>query len=59
MKALWLENNQLQLRTDVLISSPPPEEALVRVVRAGICNTDLETTSKYRSPNHHFNSKKN
>ncbi|MCL1475453.1 MDR/zinc-dependent alcohol dehydrogenase-like family protein [Argonema antarcticum] len=47
MKALWLENNQLQLRTDVPIPSPPPEEALVRVVRAGICNTDLELLRGY------------
>ncbi len=47
MKALWLENNQLQLRTDVPIPSPPPGEALVRVVRAGICNTDLELLRGY------------
>lgn len=47
MKALWLENNQLQLRTDVPIPLPPPGEALVRVVRAGICNTDLELLRGY------------
>lgn len=47
MKALWLENNQLQLRTDVPIPTPPPGEALVRVVRAGICNTDLELLRGY------------
>lgn len=47
MKALWLENNQLELRTDVPIPTPPPGEALVRVVRAGICNTDLELLRGY------------
>ena len=41
MKGLWLENKQLQLRTDIPIPEPPPGEALVRVLRAGICNTDL------------------
>lgn len=47
MQALWLENNQLQLRHDVPIPEPPPGEALVRVVRAGICNTDLELLRGY------------
>jgi threonine dehydrogenase-like Zn-dependent dehydrogenase len=47
MKAIWLENNQLQLRTDVPIPEAPPGEALVRVVRAGICNTDLELIRGY------------
>ncbi|HAZ49177.1 MAG TPA: alcohol dehydrogenase [Cyanobacteria bacterium UBA11369] len=47
MKAIWLENNQLQLRTDVPMPKAPPGEALVRVVRAGICNTDLELIRGY------------
>ena len=47
MKGLWLENNQLQLRTDIPIPEPPPGEALVRVLRAGICNTDLELLRGY------------
>lgn len=47
MKAIWLENNQLQLRTDLPIPEAPPGEALVRVVRAGICNTDLELIRGY------------
>jgi len=47
MKALWLENNQLQVYTDVPIPEPPPGEALVRVLRAGICNTDLELVRGY------------
>ena len=47
MKGLWLENQQLQLRTDISVPHPPPGEALVRVLRAGICNTDLELKRGY------------
>ncbi|KOP22929.1 alcohol dehydrogenase [Hapalosiphon sp. MRB220] len=47
MKGLWLENKQLQLRTDIPIPEPPLGEALVRVLSAGICNTDLELTRGY------------
>jgi threonine dehydrogenase-like Zn-dependent dehydrogenase len=47
MKGLWLENKQLQLRTDIPIPEPPTGEALVRVLCAGICNTDLELKRGY------------
>lgn len=47
MKGLWLENKQLQLRTNLPIPEPPPGEARVRVLRAGICNTDLELLRGY------------
>jgi threonine dehydrogenase-like Zn-dependent dehydrogenase len=47
MKGLWLENQQLQLRTDIPIPNTPPGEALVRVLRAGICNTDIELKRGY------------
>ncbi len=47
MKGLWLENNQLQIRTDIPIPAPPPGEALVRLLRAGICNTDIELLRGY------------
>ncbi|OCQ99917.1 alcohol dehydrogenase [Nostoc sp. MBR 210] len=47
MKGLWLENQQLQLRTDIPVPEPQLGEALVRVVRAGICNTDLELQRGY------------
>ncbi len=50
MVAIWLEAGRLELR-----SVPRPEplqgEALVRVLRAGICNTDLELVKGYTS--HH------
>ncbi|WP_353933103.1 alcohol dehydrogenase catalytic domain-containing protein [Okeanomitos corallinicola TIOX110] len=47
MKALWLENNQLQLKTDIPIPQPADGEALIKVLRAGICNTDLELLRGY------------
>ncbi|MGQ4646116.1 alcohol dehydrogenase catalytic domain-containing protein [Lyngbya aestuarii] len=47
MKGIWLENQQLQLCTNLPIPTPPPGEALVRVLRAGICNTDLELLRGY------------
>jgi threonine dehydrogenase-like Zn-dependent dehydrogenase len=57
MRALWLENQQLRLRDDV----PVPRadgEALVRVLLAGICNTDIELTRGYYPfagiPGHEF-----
>jgi len=57
MRALWLEDRQLRVRDDV----PRPRvdgEALVRVLLAGICNTDLELTRGYYPyagiPGHEF-----
>lgn len=45
MKALRFENNELNLRE---IEKPwREEEALVRVVKSGICNTDLEIVRGY------------
>jgi len=56
MKALWLENNQLDLR-----EVPEPEkngEALIRIRTAGICSTDLELVKGYYPftgiPGHEF-----
>src|SRR5260370_25762137 len=58
MRALWLEDRRLRLRDDVPIPAPPPGEALVRVLRAGICNTDIELTRGYYPftgiPGHEF-----
>ena len=47
MKGIWLEKQQLQLKTDLPIPKPPSGEALVRVLQAGICNTDLELLRGY------------
>ena len=55
MRALWLENRQLRLRDDV---ATPTGEAVVRVLFAGICNTDIELTRGYYPftgiPGHEF-----
>lgn len=47
MKAVWLEGGRLELRHDVPVPTPPPGEVLVRVLTAGICNTDLELVRGY------------
>lgn len=58
MRALWLEDKQLRFRDDVPQPIPPPGEKLVRVLRAGICNTDIELTRGYYPfsgiPGHEF-----
>src|SRR5437762_7212641 len=57
MRALWLENQRLSLR-DVPEPAPQPSEAIVRVLVAGICNTDLELVRGYYPftgiPGHEF-----
>ena len=47
MKGLWLENQHLELRTDIPLPAIAADEVLVRVLRAGICNTDLELLRGY------------
>jgi alcohol dehydrogenase len=47
MRAL-VYDGQLKLVRDYPRPVPPPEEALVRVELAGICNTDLEIVRGYR-----------
>ena len=58
MRALWLEDRRLSVRGDAPIPEPPPGEALVRVLRAGICNTDIELLHGYYPftgiPGHEF-----
>jgi threonine dehydrogenase-like Zn-dependent dehydrogenase len=58
VRALWLEDRRLSLREDLPIPTPPPGEALVRVLMAGICNTDVELTHGYYPyagiPGHEF-----
>lgn len=45
MKALWLEDNKISLRD---VSQPhKPNEALIRIRKAGICSTDLELVKGY------------
>jgi threonine dehydrogenase-like Zn-dependent dehydrogenase len=47
MKGLWLADRQLQLRHDLPVPEPIAGEAQVRVLQAGICNTDLELLRGY------------
>jgi len=47
MKGIWLENQHLELRNDLPLPAIAADEALVRVLRAGICNTDLELLRGY------------
>jgi threonine dehydrogenase-like Zn-dependent dehydrogenase len=58
MQALWLENRQLQLRQDLPLPQPQPGAARVRVLQAGVCNTDLELLRGYYPyqgiPGHEF-----
>lgn len=58
MRALWLENRTLRLRTDVPKPAPVAGEAVVRVALAGVCNTDLELVQGYYPysgiPGHEF-----
>jgi threonine dehydrogenase-like Zn-dependent dehydrogenase len=58
VRALWLEGGSLRLRDDVPDPAPAAGEAVVRVRRAGICNTDLELVRGYYPytgvPGHEF-----
>jgi threonine dehydrogenase-like Zn-dependent dehydrogenase len=45
MKAVWLEDNQIKLAD---VQQPnQPNEALIRIRKAGICSTDLEMVKGY------------
>ena len=45
MDALWLENNRIDLRD--VPRTRKPNEALIRIRKAGICSTDLELVKGY------------
>lgn len=47
MNVLYLENGQVQLRTDYPEPQPGPGEALIAVMLAGVCSTDLELVKGY------------
>ncbi|MFH1569885.1 MAG: alcohol dehydrogenase catalytic domain-containing protein [Gemmatimonadota bacterium] len=58
MRGLWLEGGVLRLREDLPVPEPPPGEVRVRVLQAGVCNTDLELARGYYPyagvPGHEF-----
>lgn len=47
MKALHLSGTELKLRHDHPMPEPLPGEVLVRVIRAGVCETDLQLIQGY------------
>lgn len=47
MHGIWLEEGELALRSDLPVPELPGDEALVKVLRAGVCNTDLELVRGY------------
>jgi threonine dehydrogenase-like Zn-dependent dehydrogenase len=57
MRALVIDNG-LRFEENYPAPTPPAGEALVRVLRAGVCNTDLELVKGYRNfkgiPGHEF-----
>ena len=59
MQALYLSGGALRVVDDLPRPVPQPGEALVRVLRAGICHTDLELQRGYKGgftgiPGHEF-----
>ena len=50
MKGLWLENKTLTFRDDIPVPVASKGEVLVKVVRGGICKTDLELIEGYYDP---------
>lgn len=59
MQALYLNGGSLRVVDDLPRPVPRPGEALVRVLRAGICHTDLELQRGYKGgftgiPGHEF-----
>lgn len=58
MKGLFFGNGKLEYRTDLPLPQPAAGEALVRVIKAGICRTDIEIVSGYMDftgvPGHEF-----
>ena len=58
MDALWLENQKLEFRQSIPEPVPGLGEALIKVILAGICSTDLELVKGYYPftgiPGHEF-----
>lgn len=58
MQGVWLENYTLKLRDDLPIPHPNANEALIRVLLAGVCGTDLQLLNAYYPfqgiPGHEF-----
>ena len=47
MRGLWLENQELFYREDLPIPPAAPGMAIIRMLQAGVCSTDLEMARGY------------
>ena len=47
MLGIWLENQTVSLRDDLPKPIPNDNEVLIKILTAGICNTDIELTKCY------------
>ena len=58
MKGIYYGNGKLEYRDDLPMPVPGPGEALIKVLRAGICRTDIEIAAGYMDftgiPGHEF-----
>ena len=58
MRGLWLQEGKLSLREDLPEGAPGEGEARIRVLKAGVCSTDLELMAGYMPftgvPGHEF-----
>lgn len=58
MRGLWLENQELSYRTDLPLPTVGAGEALIKLILAGVCSTDLEMVRGYYPftgiPGHEF-----
>jgi 2-desacetyl-2-hydroxyethyl bacteriochlorophyllide A dehydrogenase len=58
VRSLWLEQQKLTYREDVLLPVPEKGQALIRVLLSGVCSTDLELVHGYYPfsgiPGHEF-----
>jgi len=58
VRALWLEDGALRLLDNLAVPQPGPEDALVRVITAGVCSTDTALVKGMYSftgvPGHEF-----
>ena len=58
MQAIWLEEQTLSFREDVPVPDPGEGEALIKILLAGLCSTDLELVRGYYPftgiPGHEF-----
>lgn len=48
MKGIWFDGNDAVYREDIPVPVPSDSESLIRIIYAGVCNTDKEILRGYR-----------